>query len=674
MCVCPLLFLYCVRAELLTLINGERIAMPPQVSLLFEVEDLSVASPATVSRAGMVYVDPLDLTYEHYVESWLTRVEPESKDMLRALIDKAVPKVLAVWNERCKKPVPYVEIGVVRSLCTLYDCCATKANGVDKADGEGYARMIELWFLFSLMWSIGATVDDDSRKDFDGCMRELDPQLPHRDSVFEYFVDHKERKWKHWEERLNPNWKVPANEPFYKILVPTVDTTRYSYLLATLIKNEKHAMLTGDVGVGKTSIVFNTLSSLDETFVSSNLNFSAQTSSVRVSDGFEARVEKRTKDSFGPPAGKKLVMFIDDFNMPEKEIFNAQPPLEILRQWMQYEFWYDLKKQTQRFIKDVKCVAGMGHPGGGRTSITPRVVHRFHLLNMTFPERSQLTRIFGTLANAHLANFDEDIKPTGDMMTNATIDIYDRVCAELLPTPDKPHYTFNLRDISRVMQGVLQAQRNYYDSRDSMIRLWVHETNRIFSDRLTNTTDKEYFVALVSERLSANFQIDYGKLFKGDGPTSFGDFMREKPAEGGPQPYEELPDTKTLKAFMNTKLEDYNMEPGVQAMNLVMFGDAIANVCRIKRVVSMPRGNAMLVGVGGSGRQSLTRLASFIAGMGIFMIEVVRGYRSELFREDLKKLYERAGLNNEPTTFIFNDTQIIETSFLEDVNGMLTSG
>ena len=71
-------------------------------------------------------------------------------------------------------------------------------------------------------------------------------------------------------------------------------------------------------------------------------------------------------------------------------------------------------------------------------------------------------------------------------------------------------------------------------------------------------------------------------------------------------------------------------------MDLVMFGDAIGNVCRIKRVLSMPRGHAMLVGVGGSGRQSLTRLASYIAGFKVFMIEVVRGYKMELFREDLK--------------------------------------
>lgn len=257
-----------------------------------------------------------------------------------------------------------------------------------------------------------------------------------------YWIDPKRKSWAHWDEKLSTAFRVSPDVPFYRILVshlprnppigaasprarnshtvsltasmrgqvPTVDTTRYTFLMSTMIKAEKHVLITGDVGVGKTSIVGSCLSLLDDGFVSATLNFSAQTSSVRVSDSMESRVEKRTKDTFAPPGGKKLVIFIDDFNMPEKEIFGAQPPLEILRQWMQYGFWYDLKKQTPRFIKDAQLVSAMGHPGGGRTHISARVLHWFHVLNMTFPDRTQLTRIFGTFISSHLSNFDDEIK------------------------------------------------------------------------------------------------------------------------------------------------------------------------------------------------------------------------------------------------------------------------
>ena len=84
--------------KLLTLINGERIAMPSQVSLLFEVEDLSVASPATVSRAGMVYVDSSDLPWSAYVDSWLAKKSehPPLVEALKALVEKVGAKVLPI--------------------------------------------------------------------------------------------------------------------------------------------------------------------------------------------------------------------------------------------------------------------------------------------------------------------------------------------------------------------------------------------------------------------------------------------------------------------------------------------------------------------------------------------------------------------------------------------------
>jgi len=662
--------------KLLTLINGERIAMPPQVSLLFEVMDLSVASPATVSRAGMVFVDIVDLGYRPYVDSWLQR-RADSKEqaaVLRELCDKCLSKALALRAARCKEPVPVPDLACVVSLAEMFDAVATAENGVDSKDATTFLRMTELWFLFCLLWTVGVTVDEAGRMEFDSLFREMDPQIPGKGLVYDCYVDGKKKSWAPWDDRVNHAWRPSFDQPFYKLFVPTIDTVRYSGVISMLVKAKRHTLVTGESGVAKSSIIFSVLSTLDESFAWLNINFSAQTNSVRVSDTIESRLEKRTKDTFAPPGGRRLVAFIDDFNMPEKEIFGAQPPLELLRMWIEYEFWYDLKKQTPRFVKEMQLLAAMGHPGGGRTVISPRVLSCFHTINITFPSEPTVKRIFGTLINSKLVDFDEEIKPVGEMMTAATYELYQKVCAELLPTPDKPHYVFNLRDISRVFEGVLQMNRDFYDSKDGVIRLWVHEVLRVFSDRLINDADRATLHRLVSERLDQRFGTAWGRLFHNDGACPpFGNFMREMTGEKK-APYEEMNDARQLKKFVEDKLEDYNVDSGMTQMDLVLFRDAIEHVCRLRRVISMPRGNAMLVGVGGSGRQSLAKLTAYLSEYQLFQIEITRQYKKAEFHEDLRKLYHLTGVQAKPTVFLFNDTQIIEKSFLEDINSILTSG
>eukprot|EP00741_Cyanophora_paradoxa_P024938 tig00000056_g24072.t1 len=659
--------------KMLTLISGERISMPPQVSLLFEVEDLAVASPATVSRAGMVYLDANDLGWWPFVESWLAKREDrDSVEPLKRMFDKYVQRVFDLKKKDCTELIPITDMNAVQSLCALFDALATKENGLDfHADPEGYPRMIEMWFVFSLIWSVGAAVDEPGRKRLDMFLREIDAQFPSRDTIYEYYVDSKKRSWTLWEEKVPTTWKPAPDTPFYKLFVPTVDTVRNSFCTTALVKSKKAVLLVGNVGTGKTSVAQGVLNGLDETTSSLIMNFSAQTSSKRVQEIIEGRLEKRTKDVYAPTGGKRMVLFIDDLNMPAKDKFGFHPPIELLRLWHDYGFWYDRQKQVQKHVKDVQMMAAMGPPGGGRSAISNRFQSKFNLINVTFPNETQLKRIYSTMINWKLLDFEEEIKPLGDIMTNATYDLYNAVIENLLPTPAKSHYVFNLRDMSKVFQGLLRSTRQFYDSKESMIRLWVHECYRVFADRLTDDEDREWFRNKTNDLLNNMFSIGWNKLFKSGALSMFGDFMREGMEV---PPFEELTDVEALKRFCEEKLEDFNVEPGSIHMDLVLFRDAIEHICRIIRVIRTPRGNMLLVGVGGSGRKSMARLAAYISEMKTFSVEITRNYRSIEFREDLKKIYQAAGVEKKATVFLFDDTQIVQESFLEDINSLLSSG
>ncbi|XP_032178397.1 dynein heavy chain 2, axonemal isoform X4 [Mustela erminea] len=670
--------------KVLTLINGERIAMPEQVSLLFEVENLAVASPATVSRCGMVYTDYTDLGWKPYVQSWLEKRPKAEIEPLQRMFEKFISKMLAFKKDYCAELVAVPEYSGIISLCKLYSALATPENGVNPADSENYISMVEMTFVFSMIWSVCASVDEEGRKRIDSYVREIEGSFPNKDTVYEYFVDPKMRNWTSFEDKLPKSWRYPPNSPFYKIMVPTVDTVRYNYLVSALVARQNPVLLVGPVGTGKTSIAQSVLQSLPSSQWSVLIvNMSAQTTSNNVQSIIESRVEKRTKGVYVPFGGKSMITFMDDLNMPAKDMFGSQPPLELIRLWIDYGFWYDRTKQTIKYIRDMFLMAAMGPPGGGRTAISPRLQGRFNIINMTFPtagqelakasvracpQESQITRIFGTMINQKLQDFEEEVKAIGNVVTEATLDVYNTVVQRFLPTPAKIHYLFNLRDISKVFQGMLRANKDFHDTKSSITRLWIHECFRVFSDRLVDAADMEAFVGIISDKLGSFFDLTFHNLCPTKRSPIFGDFMRE------PKVYEDLTDLAALKAAMEAALREYNLSPAVVPMQLVLFREAIEHIARIVRVIGQPRGNMLLVGIGGSGRQSLARLASSICEYITFQIEVTKHYRKQEFREDIKRLYRQAGVELKPTSFLFVDTQIADESFLEDINNILSSG
>lgn len=574
----------------------------------------------------------------------------------------------------CIELVPTSECACVINMCNLYDALSSKITKGEEESTDDYYAYIEKWFVFALIWSIGATVDEVSRREIDNVLRDIDSIYPHSATAFEYFIKLEKRDFVNWEDELKSSMKIQETE-FHKITVPTVDTVRNRYIVQALLEHGSQVLLIGHAGVGKTVLMNGILAGLDHTTSNFTINFSAGTTSNATQEIIEGNFERRAKNKYKPKNAKaKVVCYIDDLNMPRRDDFGSQPPLELVRQWIDYECWYDRAKIVLNHIQNLQVIAAMGPPGGGRQPISNRLLSCFHTLTYTIPSEGNMLRIYNTIATLKFAGFVEDIKQQCDKMAQATINIFNTIQQKFLPTPSKSHYVFNMRDVSKVFQGLYMANKNYYESKEQVGKLWAHEVLRVFNDRLNTEEDRVQFKTILDEQLINVLDLNYEEHCTTDGEDAiFVDFLNDldEPI------YQEVTDFEKLRAHMNDVLSRYNSQPKSIKMDLVLFKDALIHVSKIYRILNLKRGHGLLIGVGGSGRHSLTRLASFLQKMNVFQLEVTKGFKLKNFREFLKGVFEMAGFKgreNLKTTFIFSDNDVVHESFLEDIQNLLNSG
>lgn len=545
-----------------------------------------------------------------------------------------------------------------------------------------------------MTWSFGALLDTTDRLKMDQFVREkfanFDFPRDENDAsstIFDFFVA-TNGAWDHWRT-LVTNYVYPENATpdYLNILVPIVDNVRLDYLIGTIANQERSVLVIGEQGTGKTVMVKNFMKKKSpETIMSRSFNFSSATSPYQFQKTIENYVEKRLGNTFGPPGGRKLIVFIDDINLPQINVWGDQITNEIVRQSMDMKGFYSLEKPGDfTSIVDVQYVAAMGLPGGGRNDIPSRLKRQFCVFNCNLPDNDSIDKIFRVIGEGHYnakRQFHTGVRNLIKKLIPITRYLWQRTRNKLLPTPAKFHYNFNLRDLSRIWQGMVGTLSTVITSESVLISLWKHECTRVFSDRFTIVADKEWFntelLALICEELGESY-VDMAK----PNPV-FVDFMRDAPEPTGeegedadmelPKVYEPVLSYDVLRERLNMFLAQFNEMVRGSGMDLVFFPDAMLHLVKISRIIRHPRGNVMLVGVGGSGKQSLTKLASFIAGYKMFQISLTRSYNVGNFLEDLKLLYRSCGVQGKGTTFLFSDLDIKEEGFLEYLNNILSSG
>lgn len=239
-----------------------------------------------------------------------------------------------------------------------------------------------------------------------------------------------------------------------------------------------------------------------------------------------------------------------------------------------------------------------------------------------------------------------------------------------MPTARKFHYQFNLRDFSKIIQNIMNAQPHVFKQNPLMLaRLWAHECNRVWLDRLLFPEDVEKYNAFMLAALK-NYPGDMKPEQIFEEPLVFTGFVSA--CKGHEATYMHIIDMDDLKRVLEEKMAEYN--ENVASMDLVLFSIACEHIARIARIIDQPCGNALLVGVGGSGKQSLSKLSAFILGQEVFRIVVSSNYNANDLKTDIQTAYTKSGVQGTPTLFILTDTQIPQEKFLIFINDILSAG
>uniref|UniRef100_A0A5G2QUI5 Dynein axonemal heavy chain 17 n=1 Tax=Sus scrofa TaxID=9823 RepID=A0A5G2QUI5_PIG len=653
--------------KVLTLASNERIPLNRTMRLVFEISHLRTATPATVSRAGILYINPADLGWNPVVSSWIERRQVQSeKANLTILFDKYLPTCLDKLRLGFKKITPVPEITVVQTVLYLLECLLTEKN----APPDSAKELYELYFV----WACGAALVFsqlvDYRVEFSKWwVNEFKTiKFPSQGTVFDYYIDPDTKKFLPWTDRV-PSFELDPDVPLQASLVHTTETVRIRYFLDLLMEKSRPVMLVGNAGTGKSVLMGDKLDSLstDEYLVQA-VPFNFYTTSAMLQGVLEKPLEKKSGRNYGPPGTKKLVYFLDDMNMPEVDKYGTVAPHTLIRQHMDHGHWYDRQKLTLRDVHNCQYVACM-NPTSGSFTIDPRLQRHFCVFAVSFPGQEALVTIYSSILAQHLAlrSASMAVQRMSSQLVASALALHQKVTATFLPTAIKFHYVFNLRDLSNIFQGLLFSTTEILKIPLDLVRLWLHEAERVYGDKMVDEKDQET-LRRVTVASTKKFFDELGDELLFARPNIYCHFSH---GIGDPK-YLPVTDTAQLNKTLVEVLDSYNEVNAV--MNLVLFEDAVAHICRINRILESPRGNALLVGVGGSGKQSLSRLAAYISALDVFQITLKKGYGIPDLKLDLSAQYVKAAVKNVPAVFLLTDSQVAEEQFLVLINDLLASG
>jgi dynein heavy chain len=668
--------------KVLTLVSNERIPLSDAMRMVFEINSLKNATPATVSRAGILYINESDVGWRPFVDSWLHKrdlsgVDPSGseKSFLPGLFEKYIDATNEMVRRGFKECTPIYLLNKVSTIVFLMESLL-ETIPYDKKSHE----VIENLFIFCVMWAFGGPMVVDKGGDFRKFFSEnfnttFGQKFPKDRPCFDYMFSVEENEFVEWSTKVEEYQPIPigggpGETPFTQLFVQTSDTVRMTYLMNLLARKGRYCMLVGS-GSGKTSLIAQYLQSLDKDvdgFLTTTINMSYYTDSKRLQSDLELPIDKRSGRRYGPPATKRLIVFIDDLNLPYLETYGTQNAIALLTQHMSYGNMFDREDLgLRKELVDMQYITAM-NPTSGSFTICERAQRHFATFACLMPSKQDMTLMFTSLMAGHVMGFESKITESVDKIVEATLSLYEDVAKKFLPSAVKFTYNWSLRELTNVFQGICRMTSNTFTTLQDVIGIWSHEMARVIQDRLFFLPELDVYNSMLTDTLKKVLGVtDTAMYVDATNPIMYTAF-----ASSNTSAYLKASGIEEVKKVLDNKLADYNETYAM--MDLVLFNQAVEHVSRISRIIANPQGNAMLIGVGGSGKQSLSRLAAYINSYEVKQLQITGSFKVDDLLESFKEMFKLAGVKGVQMVFLMTDTQVVDDRFLIYINAILASG
>ena len=509
------------ETRMLSLPSGFRINLKRDIKVVFEAEELTQATPATISRVGLIFFDQDKLGWFPMARKWLDshKANKDWYEYIAKWFDKYVYGILDELETMnlgylCKISPTQIIVNIIK----LYDAFIPELNSINpylkteeekamekkgnqtanKIDNMGqtqgdlknvkdenkeakkeeeeeeeedngaentkYWEMAERLFVFALMWAVGGPLGEQGRIKVDNLIRKYSANFPANTLIFDFFVNPDKDDWATWDEKMIQGWTPNQNSLYNEIFVPTIDITRNRLIILNLLRNNQSPFILGGIATGKSSIIKMIFNTLELTkYQPFNVNLSYGITSKNLQKAVEIHFEKRNNKLY-PPSNKKSLCYVDDLNLPKEDQFGSKTIVEMLRQYMELEGWYSVDTLNYVNIKSMlllcsTCIRNADE----QSNISQRFLSKFVPMCIQTPNDQVKKKIFSTILAYYLSSSQsEDVKKLNEGLAMAAIGLYNAVTAfqDFQPTPSKCYFIFNMHDITKIFEAISKVSGN----------------------------------------------------------------------------------------------------------------------------------------------------------------------------------------------------------------------